>query len=400
MKTLKSITAIAAFVASVFVSMSAIAENRDSIIVQFGGNSKMVIQTKDKAGITKIKKYDLNKIVRDMATELDSNTRDVSIIINEKNGAKYKRDTVFTFRSDTVETKSNDDINVSFKDGRIVIVDKEGRRRTVTIGGKGGQGGNGGPNGKDGEDGKDGSTNGNDRKSSDENNEDKDNDNDDDSDANITVTRKSSIKNPRKGFNINWGMNVYGQNNPGKYNTQDYDLRKSSLRYISLGWVRGATIAKGENAAMSIDFGIDFSWYNLMFNGNNTVKTTTNGNADFPVFLADGKPIELEKSKLTAPFVNISLMPTVAFRSSPLQYISAGIYAGYRIGGYTKTKIAGSGRKEKLKDDYGMNDFRYGIGAEVGLRNFPDLFVNYDLTDLFQTNKGPAIRMVSFGIRL
>jgi hypothetical protein len=397
MKTLKSTTAIAAFVASVFVSMSAVAENRDSIIVQFGGNSKMVIQTKDKAGITKIKNYDLNKIVRDMAAELDSNTREMTIIINEKNGAKYKRDTVFTFRSDSVETKSNGDVNVSFKDGRIVIVDKEGRRRTVTIGGKGGHGGKGSPNGKDGEDGKDGSTNNDNGKSSDESNEDKDNN---DSDDNITTTRKSSLKNPRKGFNINWGMNVYGQNDAGKYNTQDYDLRKSSLRYISLGWVRGATIAKGETAAMSVDFGLDFSWYNLMFNGNNTAKTATNGSVQFPEFLADGKAVELEKSKLTAPFVNISLMPTVVFRSSPLEYLSAGMYAGYRIGGYTKTKIAGSNRKEKLKDDYGMSDFRYGIGAEVGLRNFPDLFVNYDLTALFEANKGPAVRMISFGIRL
>jgi hypothetical protein len=377
---------LATVFAAILMSVSAFA-NRDSIIVQFGGSSKMVIQTKDKSGMTKIKNYDLNKILRDMVAELDSNTKETYIIIGEKNGAKYKRDTVLVFKSDSAETKTKDDVSVSFKDGKIIVTDKDGRRRTVTLGGgKGGQGGKGGrEDGKPGEDGKSG-----------QDDEDDDNDNDD----TITIRKAPRApKSPRKGFNINWGMNVYGQNNAAGYNKDDYDLRSGSMRYISLGWVRSAAISKSQYTTASLDFGLDFSWYNLMFDGNNTVKEGANNKVQFPELMIDNKVANLAKSKLTAPFVNVSLMPTLAFRNSPLNYISAGMYAGYRIGGYTKTKMNG-GDKDKIKGNFGMNDFRYGIGAEVGFKNFPDLFINYDLTELFQTGRGPAVRMISFGVRL
>jgi hypothetical protein len=358
-------------------------EKKDSLIVQFGNNTKMVIHSKDKKGIVELKKYDLNKIVKDMGLTLDTANHETFLIVNRDNGKKYLKDTLLTVskdkgrisitfnepQSDSTNSHKNKgtDPKVEMKDGGIHY--KEGEEEGYV--------GRKGIHYKDGEE-------------------------------SYSLGRENPLeskntpqpyKSPRQGFNIGIGLNVYGQNNPGSYKSDAYDLTNSSSRYITLGWSRGAAISKGQYATLGLDFGVDFSWYNLMFAGNNTVKNVS-GAVTFPDYMADNKPYELSKSKLTASYVNLSLMPTVKFNNGMITYFSAGGYAGYKIGSYTKTKRAGNGEKEQLRDNFSLNDFRYGLGLEVGLKNFPDLFVQYDLSELYQANKGPAVRMVSFGIRL
>ncbi len=374
-----------ASIASAFATTTA--EPKDSLIVQFGNNTKMVIHSKDKSGVINLNKYDLNKIVRDMGLTLDTANKETFLIINRENGKKYLKDTILTVtknkgrisitfndsKSDTTKTNKNtsgtgnDGAKVEMRDGGVYVKDGE---EEVYVGRKG-------VHVKDGKD-------------------------------SYSVGRENPLegkntpkpyKSPRQGFNIALGLNVYGQNNARTYKSEDYDLKNGSSRYVSLGWTRGTAIAKGENATLGLDFGVEFSWYNMMFAGSSVAKESTNG-VTFPDYMADNKPYELSKSKLTASYINLSLMPTVKFKSGTITYLSGGVYAGYRIGGYTKTKRAGNGEKEKMKGNFSLNDFRYGLGLEVGLRNFPDLFVQYDLNDLYQANKGPGVRMVSFGIRL
>lgn len=211
---------------------------------------------------------------------------------------------------------------------------------------------------------------------------------------------RSKSSSPRQGFNIDLGMNNFINNKPGKYNMADYDLRPFGSRYISLGATRSARLAKGKNATLYMDFGIDFSWHNLMFDNNNTVVKRLDGVNFEPILNPEGQVTSLSKSKLTIPHVNLSLMPTLAFRRSFIDYLSAGVYGGYRIGGYTKTKISDSRNKNRVKDNYYMNDFRYGIALELGIKKFPDFFFNCDLNSVFAEEKGPHIQMISFGIRI
>jgi hypothetical protein len=205
---------------------------------------------------------------------------------------------------------------------------------------------------------------------------------------------------PRKGFFLDLGFNNYGSNHSGSYQESDYDLRTLGSRYISLGMVTSMPVVRGRSAGFHIDFGIDFSWYNLMFEGNNTVKKDADA-VSFPFLKnAENEEIELKKSKLTVPYVNLAFMPTVSFPRAFISHVSAGMYGGYRLGGYTKTKAKGSGDKDRIRSDYFLNDFRYGLSAEIGIRHFLDFFVNYDLNSLYNDNRGPEVRMLSFGIRL
>ena len=92
-------------------------------------------------------------------------------------------------------------------------------------------------------------------------------------------------------------------------------------------------------------------------------------------------------------------MPTIAIKSGLISHLSIGVYGGFRLGSYTKTKEA-NGQKEHLKDNFYLNNYRNGIAVELGIRRFADLFVQYDLNETFQSGKGPGVKMVSFGVRL
>ncbi len=386
MKTKSIIASILVFGASIASSLAS-TEPKDSLIVQFGNNTKMVIHSKDKKGVLNLNQYDLNKIVKEMGMTLDTANKETFLIVNRENGKKYLKDTVvsvtknkgrisITFnepKSDTTKTNKNATTNgnenskIETRDGGVYIKDGE---EQVYVGRKG----------VHYKDGKESYSIGRENPLNNE-------------------SKPKPYKSPRQGFNIGLGLNVYGQNNAGTYKSDDYDLKNGSSRYVSLGWTRGTAISKGQNATLGLDFGVEFNWYNMMFAGNNVAKDGANGVA-FPVYTNNNTAYELSKSKLTASYINLSLMPTVKFNNGAITYISGGVYAGYHIGDHTKTKKAGDGQKEKLNGSFSLNDFRYGLGLEVGLKNFPDLFVQYDLNDLYQANKGPGVRMVSFGIRL
>ena len=55
-------------------------------------------------------------------------------------------------------------------------------------------------------------------------------------------------------------------------------------------------------------------------------------------------------------------------------------------------------QKEKIKDNWFVNPFRYGARATIGW-DFFDLFFNYDLTELFEDDiTAPRLNPVTFGV--
>jgi hypothetical protein len=331
----------------------------DSIIVTFGEKTRLIIYG-DRKEVDKILRYDLNSLLRDVKTRLDSSAPDDTTFLREEvNGRDYLKDK--SGDSDYVRIGLR---GIHVKDGETEV---EIHKRGVEI--------------KDG----------------------------DDSDSTKSQYRRIGKRftgskfgsSPRKGFNIALGLNTYGMNEPGiVYDKDKYDLRPFGSRYVSLGYIVSAPVVRGKNVGLHFDFGADFSWYNLMFDGDNTVVKSSDRVAFQSVVDGEGHEVKLSKSKLVVPNVNLQFMPTLGFKRSFISYISAGVYGGYRIGSYTKVKKEGSKDKDHVRMGYHMNEFRYGFSAELGIRNFPDLFVNYDLNALFVENKGPTVKMLSFGIRL
>jgi hypothetical protein len=215
-------------------------------------------------------------------------------------------------------------------------------------------------------------------------------------------SKKDRSFNSRSGFNIYLGLNSF--TNTGSIASTDsknYELSPFGSRYFGFGWTRSGTISKGTNAAFKISYGLEFSWYNFMLE-NNVIFVKGNDNVGFTDFKnSKGDQIALCRNKLTIANINIPVMPYVAFKKgSTITYIAAGGYVGYRIDSYTKTKEQDSGHKEWNHNSFYLNNVRYGLAFELGLKDFPDLFVNYDLNNLFQDGRGPKIGGLSFGIRL
>lgn len=337
-------------------------QDKDSIIVTFGDKTRLIIYGENRTELEKIMKYDLNALLKDLKMRLDSTKADTTFLREEFNGNKYLKDADQAADKDYVriglrgihikdgDTKvSIDGSGVQVREGDEVVGSDSTYRR---IGKR--------------------------------------------------FQRKSwGGSSPRKGFNVALGLNTYGTNEAtAGFNKSDYDLKPFGSRYVSLGYVASARVIRGENAKLHLDFGIDFSWYNLMYDGNNTIAKTDDGVEFRDVVDDQGKPVEVRKSKLVVPYVNLSVMPTLSFSHSFISYISAGAYGGYRIGSYTKVRKVGTKDVDHDRRNFYIEDLRYGLAAEIGIRNFPDFFVNYDLNYLFEANRGPSVRMLSFGVRL
>ncbi|MBE9465576.1 hypothetical protein ACFP1I_26965 [Dyadobacter subterraneus] len=337
----------------------------DSIIVRFGNKTRMVIYGENKKELEKILKYDLNALLKDLKVRLDSTQQDTTLIVEEFSGNDYLKN-----KPDLGDDKNYVRIGgrgLRIKNGNKSVTIEQG---TVTTS--------------------------------------------DDSDTNGSFERigraakmyvPSWGSSPRKGFNVSLGLNSYGSNTPmmtGSPSTENAmpDLKPWGSRYISLGYVASTTVATGQKARLHLDFGIDFSWYNLMFQDNMKIVKSQDMAFFEPAKDDSGNLVYLKKSKFTVPYVNLSFMPTISFRKSFISHVSAGAYGGYRIGSYSKTIQEGSKDKKFNRTNFFVNDLRYGLGFELGIRRFPDLFVNYDLNNLYETNRGPAVKMLSFGIKL
>jgi hypothetical protein len=212
----------------------------------------------------------------------------------------------------------------------------------------------------------------------------------------VPKNKKGEYKEPES-FNVQLGINGLETLPGNTYNTESYALRPGGSRYFSMGWTRAQSFGKNKNAAvkLGLSLGIHFSWYNFMLDNSNV---WTKG-ADKIELLPYGE--SLQKSKLTASYLEVPLMPYLTFRNSKLiQYIAVGPYAGYKLRSHSKTKTDDGNKKDKVFNNFYLEPFRYGLGANVGIKGFSDLFLRYDMNETFQAGKGPKVRAFSFGLIL
>lgn len=114
-----------------------------------------------------------------------------------------------------------------------------------------------------------------------------------------------------------------------------------------------------------------------------------------------------KKSQLIANYVEVPL--EFRFDTSPEDIsrsfnVAFGGRVGYLFDAKTKVKYKEDGEmvKVKVKQDHGLENFRYGIYTRIGIGGF-NWFAFYNLTDLFQKGKGPLgkdFNSMTFGISI
>lgn len=225
------------------------------------------------------------------------------------------------------------------------------------------------------------------------------------SNGTVKIHKKDSLNHfaNRAGFNIYFGLNTFGGTSSigGNYNATNFELSPLGSRYFGMGFVRSTTLSQTATKSFRLSYGVELSWQNYMFE-NNTVLTKGTNSISFYTYLDDnGKQVALSRNKLTVASLMLPVMPYIAFKkSSFIQFVGLGGYLGYRIDSYTKTKEDDSGHKQWNHNSFFLNPIRYGVSFELGIKALPVLFFNYDLSNVFQNDKGPKINGINFGIRI
>ncbi len=141
--------------------------------------------------------------------------------------------------------------------------------------------------------------------------------------------------------------------------------------------------------------GIGASFYNFKLEDTDLIAVKTPDGISFEEFTGGTGT----KSKISASYANVSLVPTLLTNDGKLR-IGIGGYAGLRLGGRGKFVYDDAdGEKQKTYEKSNMyaSNFRYGGRVEIGVDDF-NLFFNYDLNEVFESGKGPALNAISFGI--
>ncbi|SNC62880.1 Outer membrane protein beta-barrel domain-containing protein [Hymenobacter gelipurpurascens] len=197
-------------------------------------------------------------------------------------------------------------------------------------------------------------------------------------------------------FDVDLGLNTLVNKSVGVGENAP-DLRPVGSRYLSLNYHYNIRVGSKESP-FHIITGPELAFNNFMLDKNYRFVDDN----DVTTIVADAR--NLEKSKLTMTTLNIPLMASLQFKGKNDHdgfHIGAGGFAGYRLGSHTKLKYEEEGRTRKDKDrgSYNLSDFQYGLQGNIGIRGL-DLFMKYNLNDVFKDNRGPQAQALSFGITL
>ncbi|MEO1052447.1 MAG: hypothetical protein AAFX87_17580 [Bacteroidota bacterium] len=335
---------------------------KDTLVVNFGKNSKVVFYISSKEDLELIKKYDLNAIFEHLSLKVEENAEEGQLLkVEDASGEKYLKDTTIVIK-DRIVVKEDEDTDPDASSDRT-----------------------------------------------DEDDDDDDfwgDDDDEDDDGSISTIKKR--KRTRHSFNFELGTNNYLSN--GQFPDENNEL--FAVRPWG-SWYAGFTSMNRTQVAgvFFLDWGWSLHWYNFKFQEDNTrIRETDTG----VVFELDQTDVNAIKSKLKASYISFVMVPMLDFGRSSNRgknrfwsgsnrglRIGAGGYTGYRIASTSKFVFNdGDGReRDKDRDNFFLNNFRYGVRLQLGYRDF-DFFVNYDLNELFAEGRGPELNAISFGITL
>lgn len=222
----------------------------------------------------------------------------------------------------------------------------------------------------------------------------------------VTKTRRYYGRRTYHSFNFDVGTNnfVTPTNTFPNQDNELYSVRPWGSWYVGINSTERTRLAR----KFFLEWGVGVSWYNFKFeNDNIRIAKGPTGVA----FSTDTRDVDFVKSKLTATYLNASVVPVLDFggRNRRAAFfdgggsfrLGVGPYAGYRIDSYSKLVFQENGDKhrERDHDSYYLNNVRYGLRLQLGFGG-TDIFVNYDMNELFTTGKGPKLNAFSFGITL
>jgi hypothetical protein len=214
-----------------------------------------------------------------------------------------------------------------------------------------------------------------------------------------------------RGLNVEFGFNNYLDDGEFPSSSDLYKVKPIGSNFVAINWNHVSKVT----GPLYLDWGGGISWYNFKYENPATRLDSQGGQLTFVEDLTVDSAI---KSKLKVTYLNFTAVPMfdfskgkrlvrmyevddvrVAFSRKRGFRIGIGGYFGMRLSNKAKYvyKNDGNRKKDKDKGQFYVNDFRYGARLQMGINGF-DFFVNYDLNELFEDNKGPKLNPVTFGV--
>ena len=328
----------------------------DTIEIEIG-DSKLIIVVNSQEELEQLKDYDINSMLKDLNIKIEESDESDQLVIEDESGKRYLKDTTVVYNKSEFED-FEDEFEEAF-DGELESADD---------------------------------------------------------DPDLTYYNKPINKKVFRGQKtrhrtvFDLGTNNYLMD--GKFpdaSNEPYTVKPFGSWYVALGPSFQTHIA----GKLALEWGANISWYNFKYQ-DASQRIMQGDDVVFWEPSSDPSPI---KSKLTATYINVSLVPVLDFgykrrvetysdgsTAKYLNYddrnfrIGIGGYAGYKVDSYSKFVYKDGGkRKDHTKKSYYLENIRYGIRLEMGYDDL-DFFVNYDMNTLFHENRGPELNAFSFGI--
>ena len=323
---------------------------QDTVVINFGNESKIIIYLNDKNDLETLVQYDINAMLQDLHIEIQEGEEEIRYLkIEDPSGERYLMDTTIIIDGQQHAAQYEDDAD------EIIIDDIDTTENAVKI-----------------------------------------------------------KKHPRSQhhFNVELGLNNYFEDDKlGASNSEDYAVKPFGSWYIGLT----SKIKTHVGGKFYLEWGGGVSWYNFKMENTAIRILKDEGSVIFQESQEDIKGI---KSKLTATYINVSLVPLLDFgrnkKNGSFNFlgdfghynkkafrVGLGPYVGYRLDSYAKYKFEENDKvkKDRDKNSFYLNNLRYGLRFQMGYKGL-DVFAQYDLNPLFRTNHGPELNAFSFGIIL
>lgn len=175
------------------------------------------------------------------------------------------------------------------------------------------------------------------------------------------------------------------------------ELRASKSLNVNINFLQYNLRLVGDKIGLVTGMGLEFNDYR--FSNGSTIARNAGS-----IVEVDLSALNLEKTKLSMSYLTIPLLlefQTPQISRNRRVHMSVGLLGGVKLGSHTKVVYLDSGKKnkDKVKDDFYLSPFRYGVTFRAGYRHL-NLFANYYVTPLFQSNKGPELYPFSIGLSL
>ena len=229
--------------------------------------------------------------------------------------------------------------------------------------------------------------------------------NDDSDDYDFDFSSKDSSKTCKDGSDDNdtglaFDFGMAGYMTPGNSialpaNQNLMELNSARSNSVGLTFMfKEARLAKKR---LYVRSGLGINWTNYHFKNNINISTSNDSTA----FTTDSIR-SFDKYKLRATYLQVPLL--IGMRLGDLDHpfgLQFGVVGSYKIGSAIKQKytLGESKLKDKVKDDYNLNPFKFEALARVSIDNF-GFYAKYSLTELFESGRAPELYPFSMGITI